>query len=228
MYTYVFYLLLVILKMAYEEIGTRHGKKCYHMPHMRLLDDDRKKIRFTNYGKCDRRKAHKKFVDASYLRHKIDDEEDMKNIENDVVTSRFMMMMQSSYGQMIDEAMKTFVTREQELSSVEIRGKMTLNLKSKIFAKNLNLFALFFKGLYKFANRNPKGKAFSKYLLNKYLHLPDEKKIREKVEMEKRKLLSQGNSKKKSDDDDHDELDDNDDRIYGDEKNKIIPAFKTN
>ena len=90
------------------------------------------------------------------------------------------------------------------------------------------MFALFFKGLYKFANRNPKGKAFSKYLLNKYLHLPDEKKIREKVEMEKRKLLSQGNSKKKSDDDDHDELDDNDDRIYGDEKNKIIPAFKTN
>ena len=43
--------------------------------------------------------------------------------------------------------------------------------------------------------------------------------------MEKRKLLSQGNSKKKSDDDGHDELDD---RIYGDEKNKIIPAFKTN
>ena len=46
--------------------------------------------------------------------------------------------------------------------------------------------------------------------------------------MEKCKLLSQGNSKKKWDDDDHDELDDNDDRIYRDEKNKIIPAFKTN
>ena len=129
LYTYVFYLLLVILKMAYEEIGTRHGKKCYHMPHMKLLDDDRKKIRFTNYDKYDRRKAHKKFLDASYLRHKIDDEEDVKNIVNDLVTSRFMMMTQSSYGQMIDEAMKTFVTREQELSSVEIRGKMTLNLK---------------------------------------------------------------------------------------------------
>ena len=227
MYTYTFYLLLVILKMAYEEIGTRHGKKCYHMPHMRLLDDDRKKIRITNYGKYDRRKAHKKFVDASYLRHKIDDEEDMKNIENDLVTSRFMMMMQSCYGQMIDEAMKTFVTREQELSSVEIRGKMTLNLKSKIFAKNLNLFALFFKGLYKFANRNPKGKAFSKYLLNKYLHLPDEKKIR-RWKWKNVNYYRKETVRKKSDDDDHDELDDNDDRIYGDEKNKIIPAFKTN
>ena len=87
---------------------------------------------------------------------------------------------------------------------------------------------MFFELLYKFVDRNPTGKAFSKYLLNKYLHLSDEKKIREKVEMEKCKLLSQGNIKKKSDGDDHDELDDNDDRIYTDEKNKIISAFKTN
>ena len=39
----MFYLLLVILKMAYEVIGTRRGKKCDHMPHVKLLDDDRKK-----------------------------------------------------------------------------------------------------------------------------------------------------------------------------------------
>ena len=87
-----------------------------------------KKIRFTNYDKYDRRKDHKKFLDASYLKHKVDDE-DMKNIENDHVTSRFMMMTQSFYGHMIDEAMKTFFTRKQELPSVEIRGKVTLNLK---------------------------------------------------------------------------------------------------
>ena len=49
--------------------------------------------------------------------------------------------------------------------------------------------------------------------------------------MKKRKVLSQGDGKKKSDaddDDDDDELDNNDDRIYRDEKNKIIAAFKTN
>ena len=47
--------------------------------------------------------------------------------------------------------------------------------------------------------------------------------------MKKRKVLSQGDGKKKSDadDDDDDELDNNDDRIYRDEKNKIIAAFKT-
>ena len=30
------------------------------------------------------------FLDASYLRHKIDDEEDMENFENYLVTSRFI------------------------------------------------------------------------------------------------------------------------------------------
>ena len=83
--------------------------------------------------------------------------------------------------------MKTFVTREQESSNVEIRGKN--DPKPKILAENPNLLALFFKDLYKFDNRNPKAKAFSKYLPNKYLHLSDEKKFREKVEIEKRKLL---------------------------------------
>ena len=80
-----------------------------------------------------------------------------------------MMATQSSYGRMIDEVMKTFVTREQELNNVEIRGKN--DPKPKIFAENPNSFPLFFKDLYRFDNRNPKAKAFSKYLLNKYLHL---------------------------------------------------------
>ena len=72
---------------------------------------------------------------------------------------------------------------------------------------------MFFKDLYKFDNRNPKAKAFSKYLLNKYLHLSDEKKFREKVEIEKCKLLSQGDGKKKSDDDDDGDDDDDDDEV---------------
>ena len=72
-------------------------------------------------------------------------------------------------------------------TGVEITGKNYP--KPKILAENPNSLALFFKDLYKFDNRNPKAKAFSKYLLNKYLHLSDEKKFREKVEIEKRKLL---------------------------------------
>ena len=87
---------------------------------------------------------------------------------------------------------------------------------------------MFFKGLHKFDNRNLK--AFNKSLLNKYLHLSNDKKFIEKVEIKKkkRKILSQEDGKKKKDNDNDDELDDNDDRIYRDQKNKIIPAFKTN
>ena len=114
------------------------------MPHMRgfqmMIE---KKIRLTNYDKYDRRKALKKFLDASYLRHKIDDEEDMENFEND-------------------------------LSNIEIREQN--DSKPELFAENPNSFALFFKDLYKVDNRNPKAKASSKYLLNKYLHLSDERR----------------------------------------------------
>ena len=102
------------------------------------------------------------------MRHKIDDEEDMENWK------------WPHYQQIYDGDTKflwtndrrgheTFVTREQELNNVEIRGKN--DPKPKIFAENPNSFALFFKDLYRFDNRNPKAKAFSKYLLNKYLHL---------------------------------------------------------
>ena len=86
--------------------------------------------------KYDRRKALKKFLDASYLRHKIDDGEDMENFENDPVTSRFVEAPQSSYRPRMDEAMKAFVTREQELSNIEIREQN--DSKLKIFAENPN------------------------------------------------------------------------------------------
>ena len=46
--------------------------------------------------------------------------------------------------------------------------------------------------------------------------------------MKKCKVLSQGDGKEKRDAADDDELENNDDRIYRDEKNKIITAFKTN
>ena len=45
---------------------------------------------------------------------------------------------------------------------------------------------MFFKGLHKFDNRNPK--AFNKYLLNKYLHLSNDKKFIEKVEIKKKNV----------------------------------------
>ena len=56
-----------------------------------------------------------------------------------------MVATQSSYGRMMDEVMKTFVTREQELSNVEIRGKMILNLK---YLKKIEIWLLCFLKIY--------------------------------------------------------------------------------
>ena len=57
--------------------------------------DDKTVVRFTNYNKYDRRETLKKFLDASYLRHQLDVEEDMEQLENDPMTSRFLVAHQS-------------------------------------------------------------------------------------------------------------------------------------
>ena len=64
---------------------------------------------------------------------------------------------------------------------------MTLNLK---YLQKIRI-------RYKVDNRNPKAKASSKYLLNKYLHLSDQKKFKEKVEMEKRNYFHKEAVRKK-------------------------------
>ena len=56
------------------------------------------------------------------MRHQLDVKEDMEQLENDSMTSRFLVANQSSYGRAMDHVMKTFVTGEQELSNVDIRG----------------------------------------------------------------------------------------------------------
>ena len=83
--------------MPWEVAGTKCKKKHYEMPFIRRIDK-KPVARFTNYNKYDRREALKKFLDASYLRHLLDVEEDMEQLENDPMTSRFLVANQSSYG----------------------------------------------------------------------------------------------------------------------------------
>ena len=73
--------------------------------------DNKPVVRFTNYNKYDRRETLKKFLDASYLRHQLDVEEDMEQLENDPMTSRFLVAHQSSYGRVTVHVMNTFVIR---------------------------------------------------------------------------------------------------------------------
>ena len=127
--------------------------------------------------------------------------------------------------------MKTFVTREQELSNLEIRGQD--NPKPKVLLENPNSTALLLKDHYKFDQRNPRARELSRYISGKVGTFLKIEQFREKVEREKGKILS--GSKKRGhdgkndddDDDDDDEFDDNDDRIYRDSEGKVIPTFQT-
>ena len=56
------------------------------------------------------------------MRHQLDAKEDTEQLENDPMTSRFLVTNQSSYSRAMDHVMKSFVTREQKLSNVDIRG----------------------------------------------------------------------------------------------------------
>ena len=129
------------------------------MPFMSRIDN-KSVVRFTNYTKYDRRKALKRFLDASCLRHQLDVEEDMEQLENDPMTSRFLVANQSSYSRAVDHVMKTFVTREQELNNVDIRGQD--NDKLKMFLENPHSTALLFQNHYKFDQRNPRAHELSR------------------------------------------------------------------
>ena len=125
--------------------------------------------------------------------------------------------------------MKTFVTREPELSNVEIRGQD--NPKPKVLLENPNS-TLLFKDHYKFDQRNPRARELSRYISGKVGTFLKIEQFREKVERVKGKILS--GSKKRGhdgrnddDDDDDDEFDGNDDRIYRDSEGKVIPTFQT-
>ena len=87
--------------MADEVVSTKRKRKLCQMPFMRHIDN-KPVVRFTICDKYDRREALKKFLDASYLRHQLDVEEDMEQFENDPMTSRFLVANQSSYGRAMD------------------------------------------------------------------------------------------------------------------------------
>ena len=92
--------------MAYEVVGTKHKRKLYQMPFMRHIDD-KPVVRFTNYDKYSRREALKKFLGDSYLRYHLDIKENMEQFENDLMTSRFLIANQSSFGRAMDHVMRT-------------------------------------------------------------------------------------------------------------------------
>ena len=208
--------------MAYEVIGSKPKIKRYKLPLLNTDDSHVRKIRFTNYDKHDRREALKKFLDVSFIRYKLEADEELELIENDPTMKHFLMANHSSYGNMLRTAMSSFVTKNQKLSRTDIRGQ--IDPRPRSLMENPNAFALLFQDRYKHDNKNRRAR-FNNYIGRKDGYHVRKRQFQEKVESEKRKSKS---DKKKRKIDDGDDFDDNDDPIYRDDSGNIIPAFKTN
>ena len=212
---------LSLFKLAYEVIGSKRKIKRYKLPFLNHDDTHVRKIKFTNYDKHKRKKALKKFLDVSFVRHKLEVDEELELIKNDPTTKNFLTVNHSSYDNIIRAAMSSFVTKNQKLSSTDIRGQ--IDPRPRILMENPNAFALLFQDKYKHDNKNPRAR-FNNYIGRKDDYHVRKRQFLEKVEREKRKLES---DKKRRKIDDGDDFDDNDDPIYRDDKGNIIPAFKT-
>ena len=76
--------------MVYEVIGSKRKIKSYKLPFLNNDHSRIRKIRFMNYDKYDRREALKKFLDVSFVRHKLEADEELDLIENDPTRKNFL------------------------------------------------------------------------------------------------------------------------------------------
>ena len=196
--------------MAYEIIGKKR-KKVYKIPFLTSDGKHGRTIRFTNYGKYNRREALKKVLNLSYLRHMQDIEDDLERTDENSTVKNYMIVTQSSYGAMIDAAIRS-------VDRVDIRGKNDPRPKTLIL--NPYTFGLMFKDHYKYDNKNPPGRFLGR--LGKYdEYWKGRRLFREKVEREKQKILSEKDNRKPPDEK-------IDEKIFRDKEGTVIPAFRTN
>ena len=147
--------------MAYKVIGSKHKVKRYKLPFLSTDNSHVRKIRFRNYDKHDRREALKKFLDVSFVRHKLEADEELELIENDPTMQTFLTANHSSYGNILRTAMASFVTKNQKLSSTDIREQ--IDPRRRVLMENPNAFALLFQDKYKHDNKNPRAR-FNNYI----------------------------------------------------------------
>ena len=173
--------------MASKVIGAKRKYKHYKLPFLTSNDDHVKRIKFTNYDRYDRKEGLKKFLDASYVRYKLDADEDMEAIENSPLLRKFFVAGQSSYCRMMNAAMNTFVGNDQKLTGTNIRG--VNDPHPRVLVENPNSYALFFCDYYKYDNKNPGAKYLNDYIGlggKKNLSCESESKFRERVEKGKK------------------------------------------
>ena len=133
----------LLFKMAYEVIGSKCKIKRCKLPLLNTDDSHVRKIRFANHDKHDRREALKKFPDVSFVRHNLEADKELELIESNPTVENFLTANHSSYGNMLTAAMSSFVTKNQKLSSTDIRGQ--IDPRPWVLTENSNVLLCFFK-----------------------------------------------------------------------------------
>ena len=133
--------------------------KRYRSPNLELTEDSPvKKKQFKNYDRYDRTNILSDLLNISYLRQRIQANGDIKEVEKDPVLRKYLMAVQSDYGQMLDDTIRSFVSKKEKFTDVDIRG--IKYHRPRELMENPNSFALLFSENYKHNNKNPRGQVF--------------------------------------------------------------------
>ena len=133
--------------------------KRYRLPYLELIEDSPvKKKQFKNYDRYDRTKILSDLLNINYLRQRLEADDDIEEAEKDPVLRNYLMATQSDYGQMLDDTIRSFVSKEETLMDIDIRG--IKDHRPRELMENPNSFALLFQENYKHDNKNPRGRVF--------------------------------------------------------------------
>ena len=151
-------------------------------------------------------------MNFNHLRQRLEADDDTEEVEKDPVWRNYLMATQSSYGQMLDDSIRSFVSKEEMLTDIDIRD--IKDYRPRELMENPNSFALLFQENHKHDNKTPWGQAFD-YRLggqnSRFNRLQKEKELqyqefRRRVELERKRLKKRD----KKYDGDHSDNDKND------------------
>lgn len=89
---------------------------------------------------------------------RLEKDNDTEEVENDPVLRNYLIAMQSDYGQMLNDTVRSFVRKERLLTDVDICGIKDPRPRERM--ENANTFGWLFQENYKYDNKNLKGRVF--------------------------------------------------------------------
>ena len=92
-------------------------------------------------------------MNINYFRQRLEADDDIEDVEKGPVLRNYLMATQSDYGEVLDDTIRSFVSKEETLTDVDIQG---INVqRPRELMVNLNSFALLFKKIRSTITKTP-------------------------------------------------------------------------